>query len=105
MEFQNGVRGFDVCSALPADLALAQGCCRLQSWFPLNPHSHSHQLMLHMLPEGSTQRRCHQWPGLGLLGAPQVGMVIELAFLDARTLALGVRKMRQQVKALAAKPV
>lgn len=91
-----------MCYALPADLALAQGCCRLQSWSPLNLHSHSHQLMLHMLPEGSTQRRCHQWPGLGLLGAPQVSTAIELAFLGGRALALGVREMGHQVKALAA---
>lgn len=61
--------------------------------------------MLRMLPEGSTQKRCRQWPGLGLLGAPQVGTVIEPAFLGGRTLALVVREMGQQVKALAAKPV
>lgn len=73
--------------ALPADRTSAQGCCRLQSWSPLSPRSHSHHLTLHLLPEGSTLRRCRPWPGLGLLGAPQVGTVTELASLHSRMLA------------------
>lgn len=53
-----------------------------------------------MLPEGSTQRRCPQWPGLGLLGAPQVGTEIEFAFLGAGAPALVVRARGEQGKAL-----
>lgn len=87
LKLQSWVRGINAGCALPADRASAQGCCLLQSWPPLSPLSHSHQLTLHLLPEGSTPRSCRPWPGLGLLGAPQVGTVTELASLRSRTLA------------------
>ena len=59
--------------ASPSDPVSDPVCCSLQSWCLPNRHSPKHRLKPpHLLPEGSTLRRGRQWPGLGLLGAPQV---------------------------------
>ena len=59
--------------ASPSDPVLDPVCCSLRSWCLPSPHSPRHRLKPpHLLPEGSTLRRGRQWPGLGLLGAPQV---------------------------------
>ena len=59
--------------ASPSDPVLDLVYCSLRSWCLPNRHSPRHRLKPpHLLPEGSTLKRGRQWPGLGLLGAPQV---------------------------------
>lgn len=73
--------------ALLSDQVLAPVCCHLRSWCLLSPSRHRHRLTPRSLPEGSTLRRCHRWPGHGLSGAPQVHVAVQLAFLNQRTSA------------------
>lgn len=73
--------------ASPSDPVLDPVCCSLRSWCLPSPHSPKHHLKPpHLLPEGSTLRRGRQWPGLGLLGAPQVHVGISFWLSSAENI-------------------